>query len=122
MSYIKKYGLRLLYTLISLLLSLLFVTTLYYFNIISTNTYKVLKVVVLLVNIFFGSFILGKKAKNKGFLEGIKFAAIIIPIFFILTILTNQTLQLRLLLYYLIITFSSILGGMVGISRKKEPN
>lgn len=120
MAYIKKYGLRLLYTLIALLISLLLLTTLYYFNIISTNTYKIFKVVILLLNIFFSSFILGKNAQNKGFLEGIKFATIIIPIFFILTILTDQVLELRMLLYYLIILFSSILGGMVGISRKKE--
>lgn len=120
MTYLKNYGLRLLYTIISILLSLLLATTLYYFNIINQNTYKVLKIIIILLNIFISSFILGKKADNKGYLEGIKLAIIIIPIFLILTILINETFKLRSLLYYTIITITSITGGMIGINKKKE--
>lgn len=120
MNYLKIYGLRLTYTIASILLSLLFITILYYFNIIGGTTYKILKIILLLLNIFISSFILGKTANNKGFLEGIKFATIIIPIFLILTLLTNQTLQIKMIIYYLIILLASTFGGMVGISRKKE--
>lgn len=119
-TYLKKYGLRLLYTIISILLSLLLATTLYYFNIIGQNTYKVLKIIIILLNIFISSFILGKSAENKGYLEGIKLAVIVIPIFLILTILTNEVFKLRSLLYYTIITITSITGGMIGINKKKE--
>ena len=103
MSYLKKYGLRLLYTIISILLSLLLVTSLYYFNIISNNTYKFLKIIIILINIFISSFLLGKKSIKKGYLEGIKLAIIIIPIFFILTLLVNETFNLKNIIYYLII-------------------
>lgn len=120
MTYLKKYGLRLLYTIIFILLSLLLATTLYYFNIIEQNTYKVLKIIIILLNIFISSFILGKSAENKGYLEGIKLAVIVIPIFLILTILTNEVFKLRSLLYYTIITITSITGGMIGINKKKE--
>lgn len=120
MNYLKIYGLRLTYTIASILLSLLFITILYYFNIIGGTTYKILKIILLLLNIFISSFILGKTANNKGFLEGIKFATIIIPTFLILTLLTNQTLQIKVIIYYLIILLASTFGGMVGISRKKE--
>ncbi len=120
MTYLKKYGLRLLYTIISILLCLLFVTTLYYFDLINNNTYKVLKIIIILLNIFISSFILGKKAENKGYLEGLKLAIIVIPVFFILAILTKEALKLKILLYYFIITLTSTFGGMVGISKQKK--
>lgn len=122
MTYLKKYGLRILYTIISILLTLLLITTLYYFNIIGQNTYKVLKIIIILLNIFISSFILGKKAENKGYLEGIKLAFIIIPIFLILTILTDEIFKIRYFLYYTIILITSITGGMIGINKKKEIN
>lgn len=120
MSYLKKYGLRLIYTIISILLSLFLITTLYYFNIINGTTYSILKIVIILLNIFISSFILGKKATSKGFLEGIKLSVIIIPIFIILALLTNEVLKLRVIIYYIIILITSTFGSMVGISRKKE--
>lgn len=120
MAYLKKYGLRLIYTILFIILSLLLVTCLYYFNIISSNTYKFLKIIIILANIFISSFILGRKAINKGYLEGIKLAVIIIPIFIILTIITKETLKLKVILYYLIILITSTFGGMIGISKKTE--
>lgn len=120
MTYLKKYGLRLAYTIVSILISILLLTALYYFNIIGANTYKILKVAVILINIFISSFILGGKVSSKGYLEGVKLAGIIIPIFFILSILTSQVIKLRIILYYLILLFTSIFGSMVGISHRKD--
>lgn len=120
MNNLKTYGLRLIYTIISLLLSLILLTTLYYFNLISPTTYKVLKITIFLINIFISAYILGKKAKTKGYLEGIKLSSIIIPLLFILTVLTNSPLKLRIIIYYLIIIFTALLGSMIGINRKKE--
>lgn len=120
MTYIKKYGLRLLYTFITMIILLLLTTTLYYFNIINNGTYKVLKIIIILISIFINSYILGKNTSSKGYLEGIKLAGLIIPIFFILTIITKEPLKLSILLYYLIILITSILGSMVGISKKKD--
>jgi len=120
MTYLKKYGLRLAYTIASVLISVLLLTTLYYFDIVGANTYKILKVVVILINIFISSFILGGKVSSKGYLEGLKLAGIIIPIFFILSILTSQVIKLRIILYYLIVLFTSIFGSMVGISHRKD--
>ena len=102
MALLKKYGLRLVYTMISILLSLLVVTTLYYFDIINGSVYKILKIIIILLNIFISSLILGRKAANKGFLEGIKLALIIIPIFIILALLTKEVFKVRVVLYYFI--------------------
>lgn len=120
MTYLKKYGLRLVYTLITIFILLILTTTLYYFNIINNGTYKVIKIVIVLLSMFINAFILGKDTDQKGYLEGLKLGIMIIPIFFILTLLTKQPLKLRILLYYLIIGITSIFGSMVGISRKKE--
>lgn len=120
MNYLKKYGLRLLYTILSILILLLLITALYYFDFIGSNTYKIFKIIIILVSIFISSFILGKNADSKGYREGIILAAIIVPLFLICAIIVNQTLKLKSALYYLILTMTSVLGGMVGISRKKE--
>ena len=76
MTYLKKYGKRLIFTITSIIISLFLLTILYYFNIIGPNLNKVLKIVIILLNIFISSFILGKNTISKGYLEGIKFALI----------------------------------------------
>ena len=118
MTNLKKYTIHLSYTILSLLISLLVITTLYYFNLINENMYKVFKIIILIINIFISGIIIGKKAKNKGYLEGIKLSLLIIPLFIITTILTKEPLKLSVIIYYLIIIFTSTLGSMIGISRK----
>lgn len=115
---VKKYGFRFLYTILSMIISLLLLTTLYHFNIISSNIYQILKLIILLINILISGIILGKKANNKGYLEGIKLGTFIIVLFFILTLVTGQEIKIRLLLYDGIIMITSILGGMIGINKK----
>ncbi len=120
MTYLKKYGKRLLFTMISILLSLLAITLLYYFNIIGQNTNKALKIITIIINIFISSFILGKNALKKGYLEGIKLSLIIIPLFIIIALITSSKLEIKAILYYIIITITSVLGSMIGINKKKE--
>lgn len=120
MTYVKKYGLRFLYTIISIIISLLLLTTLYYFNIISSSFYQILKIIILITNIFISGFLLGKQTPNKGYLEGIKLAVFLIAFCLIISLLTNQPLHLKVLLYYIIITITSILGSMIGINKRKE--
>jgi len=118
MTTVKKYGFRFLYTILSIAICYLILTTFYYFNIISSNIYQVLKLIILLINILMSGIILGKKATNKGYLEGVKLGAFIIILFFILTLITGQDVKIRLLLYDGIIMITSILGGMIGINKK----
>lgn len=122
MSYLKKYGLRLFYTFLFLFLSFAFITMLYYFNIINENFYKIFKIIILIINIFISSFILGKKANAKGYLEGIKLSSLTILLFLLFSFILNKPLKLRILIYYLIIIITATLGGMLGINRKKSKN
>lgn len=118
MKIIKKYSLHFLYTIISIVICLLLLTTLYHFNIISSNIYQILKLIILLVNILISSIILGKKASSKGYLEGIKLGIFMILLCILITLLTGQDLKIRLLLYDSMILITSILGGMIGINKK----
>lgn len=118
MEIIKKYSFRFLYTIIGLIISILLITVLYNFNIITSNTYQILKLISLLLNILISGLILGKKATKKGYLEGIKLGIFIIILFALLTILTGQKLQLKILLYDSIILITAVLGGMIGINKK----
>lgn len=118
MEIIKKYSLRFLYTILGITISLLLITILYHFNIISSNVYQILKLIMLLGNILISGIILGKKTTSKGYLEGIKLGMFLVILFTLLTLLTNGNLKLRILLYDLIILITSILGGMIGINKK----
>lgn len=118
MEIIKKYSFRFLYTVLGIIISLLLITTLYHFNLISSNIYQILKLIILLGNILISGIILGKKTTSKGYLEGIKLGVFLIILFTLLTLLTGGDLKLKILLYDLIILITSILGGMIGINKK----
>lgn len=121
MQYLKKYGMKLFYNIIELLLLILFITVLYYFNIIGDKLYSLLKLIILLFTIFINSFSLGKNTKCKGYLEGIKYGIILIILLFIPTFFLTK-IEPKLIIYYFLILSSSIFGSMVGISKKKESN
>lgn len=119
MTNLKKYLIHFSITIISILLSLLILTILYNCNIINETFYNILKLVTLLLSIFINSYILGKKAKSKGYLEGIKLFCLIIVLFLITSLFTNS-FKLKTIIYYLIILITSLFGSMLGINRKKE--
>jgi putative membrane protein (TIGR04086 family) len=118
MEIIKKYSLRFLFTILSISICLLIITTLYHFDIISSNIYQLLKLIILLGNILISGIILSKKANKKGYLEGIKLGLFMIILFTLITLITGQGLKLRLLLYDSIMLITAILGGMIGINKK----
>ena len=120
MTNLKKYLSRLFYTFLYLLGAMLFITTLYYFNLMNESVYKVFKIIILIISMFVSGFILGRKAKSKGYLEGIKFSLMMILIFLISTVLLSEPLKLTIIIYYLIILMSTTFGSMIGVSLKKE--
>lgn len=118
MTYLKKYGLRFIYTLGEILIAMLFITLFYYYNLIPDYVFKFLKLFVVLITIFINSFILGKSSEKKGYLEGLKFGLIIITFILIPTIVMLK-FQIKLLIFYLIILSTTTLGGTVGINKKR---
>lgn len=118
MLFLKKYGKRLIYTIIIFLVLLFIITLMYNYNLLSDNMYKFLKLLIFLMTILINSFILGKAKDKKGYLEGIKFGTLISIIFLIISLLTGN-FQTKLLIYYFIIITTTTLGSMLGISKKK---
>ncbi len=121
MKRIKTYLKYLGFTILSILICLLLISTLYYFNILGSGLVKFLRPLVIFINIFISSYILGKHTEKNGYLEGLKLGSMIILTFFIISlILFRNYFQLKLIFYYFIILFISIFGSMVGISKNEK--
>ena len=96
----------------------LVITIFNYFNILSSNIISIMRLILPVIAIFISSYKLGKVSDKKGYLEGLKFGGIVILIFTILVILLDK-LELRSLIYYLILLLTSVMSSMIGINRKK---
>ncbi len=120
MAYLKNLS-KILGITILMILGLSFLNTiLYYFDIIASSVSSVMKLITPLISFFIGSYFLGKKAKKKGFLEGLKLGGILILLFLIIGSLTKHSFSIKMMFYYFILLFTASVGGMAGINRKKE--
>jgi putative membrane protein (TIGR04086 family) len=98
----------------------LIITFFHYFNIMNEKVANISMFMVPIISLIIGGFIVGKVAFKKGWLEGLKLAGIVIVIMFLLTLITNLGLSFKTILYYILITVSATIGGMLGISKKKN--
>lgn len=119
MNYLKKLGKAFLTTFITLIIGIVVITLLNYFNIIGINITNISKIIILGLSIFIGSFSLGKMALKKGYLEGLKFGLLITFILFFLNLIITKNIKIRLIILYIIINITSILGSMFGILKSK---
>ena len=114
----KKYLISLLYFVVPFIVLLFISTLLYYFDIISNNGIKYLKLIITLISIFIGGFKIGIESNNKGYQKGLILSGIIIFIFIILSLLT-KSFKISNLIYYLIILITGTIGSMIGIIKKR---
>lgn len=121
MNFIKKHYKLYLFTLLFLVLSLVFTSTLYYFNIIGDTLFKWLNLISIILVIFASSIKLGVRSEKNGYLEGFKFAMMIVLLLTLITFFVIQAdMETKMLLYDLIITFTSIFGSMIGINKVQK--
>ena len=118
MKYLKNIGITFLIMLIIIILSSLILTILNYFDVLNKGTISILKILIVTITYFIGGFLIGKKSIKKGWLEGLKFGLIISIILILFNILGLKYFDIKLILYYLILITSSILGSMIGINKK----
>ena len=123
MKYAKNLGFSLLFIIGSLLILTLLLTFFNYFNLFSNGIVSTFKIIIPIISLFAGGFFIGKKSSKKGWLEGLKLSLIftIILILFNLLGLGNK-LELKNILYYLIIIISCMFGGMLGINKNNSEN
>lgn len=111
-----KYFIKsLIISFISLLVLSLVITLLSYFNLLNYSYTKFLLRSTTYISIFIGSFIFGKKIKNKIILEGIKFSLLFVILFIVL----NGFSWINLL-YYVSFIFCSIFGVFVSSNTKRN--
>lgn len=114
-----KYLMSFVYTFISIVVLSLIITTLNYFNVTSLNTIKYFELSSIVISILIGSIYLGRRSQSKGYLEGLKIGFIIIIATLIINLLIiKNKFSFEIIIYYLIILVSSMLGSIVGINKK----
>ena len=108
--------------LINILLILLlssFTTLLYYFNLLSSGVYNIFKLLIPLFSIFITTISFTKKVKEKGWFEGLKLGILLIIVFIAISCFASTSFSIKMMLYYLIILITAILGGMIGINKSE---
>jgi putative membrane protein (TIGR04086 family) len=118
MKNIKKFSLSILSIIITIIFVSLFLTILYYFDYISTDTYKFFKIGALVITLIVNSIILGRNSIKNCYLDGIKLGILLI-LFCTFVTIVQKKITIHLILYNIIILISTTLGSMIGINTKK---
>lgn len=106
--------------LASIIIYLILITTLAYFNILSYKTISVLSFIFMCLLFVFNGFSIGKKSEKRGYISGLFIGIINIIIILVLALIMKSLPEFKSLIYFLILLLSSALGGMFGINFKKS--
>lgn len=117
MKVLKNIGISIFVSFVLVLVLTFILTVFNYFDFINNGFFVFFLIFNLIVSIFVGGFIIGKKSNKKGYLEGLKFGFVMCFILFLLNYLGfEKSMNLKFVVFNLIILVCSMFGGMVGIS------
>ena len=121
MKQIKKILAGSLYILLSILIITLITTLLSYTNIVSDKIIPIIQILISVISYFIGGIYIGKRTFKKRYIEGLKLGGTfsVITILFNILILKNS-FEIKYLLYYFILIFSSTLGSMICLEKKNN--
>ncbi|MDD6224299.1 MAG: TIGR04086 family membrane protein [bacterium] len=120
---VLKYLKALLYIIIPILVVNIILTVLYYFNIVGTTGINYLKLGMIIISMLIGGIYIGSKAEKKGWLEGIKIGIEVIILLFLISYLGfDKGINIKTVVYYILMITSAMLGSMIGINRRKNEN
>lgn len=120
MKYFKKVLMPLSYTFISILILTLLLTILNYSGFIKNNLLSIFKIIIPIISVLIGSIKIGKLSTKKGYLEGIKFGALLTLLLLIINLILQNPFKVKYLLFYIILIITSILGSMIGINKRNQ--
>lgn len=120
MQEIKKLGQNLLTSFIILIIGIIIISFLSYVNILGGKVLAVFKILISFIAIIVGSFKQGIKSTKRGFLEGLKIGLLFTIFYMLINLIFFKLFAIKNLLYYILILFVSMCGGMLGISKRKE--
>ena len=113
-------GKIILFFLVAMLILIFTNSIIYYFFKVSYKTINVILLIGTLLTFLIGGFLQGSRASTKGYLAGFKIGLILVLIFIALNFIFIKNFNLANILYYGILILSSVLGGMIGINKKKK--
>ena len=89
------------------------------FNILGLrdNITKNISIIIFILFFFIAGFIKGKNIDKKGYIQGLKIGLELILILFLLS-LFSFSLNIKTIIYYMILLLSSIFGSTIGINKK----
>lgn len=119
MDNVKNYLIAIGYFLLVVAVFAIILTIFNYYDIVTNKLFKVIKVLIPSLALFIGGYKVGNNANKKGYVEGIKLSLIVIVLLFMFSYLGfNASFSISLILYYIILIISSMLGAMIGINKK----
>lgn len=119
MNYIKNFIKPLLFIIGTIIISLLILTPLNYFDLLNNNITTIFKIIIPIIAFFIGGLMLGRHSKKKGWLEGLKLSVIVIIIFILINYIGfNESFKLKSLIFYIILAVTCIFGSVIGINKK----
>lgn len=116
MNNLKKYFKPSVFFFSTVLIYILILSSLHHSGLLALAKISTVNFVIMAVLSFVGGLVLGKKASKNGYLEGLKFGGILAFILFILNVLFYRHFDLYVVLYYLVLLVSSVIGSMIGIN------
>ncbi len=112
-TYLKTYG----YLLGLILISLIILSVINYF--INIKSF-IIKIVLPLISLLVSSIYLGKNSKESAYLEGLKFASSYLILTSIFKVIFKTAFSFKVVIMYLVIIFTCVIGSMIGINIKKS--
>ena len=107
------------YSILIIIVGAMFSSILYYFNITSGKVNSIILYLLIGISIITGSIKFSKNMKYKGIINGlIYFISWLIFMFFTSIIIFKCKLDLKMIVYYIILCITSILGGIIGKNTK----
>ena len=121
MTILKNIGISFGFILGSIFGFTLLATLFHYMNWIGSKTLSVIEIIIPLLALFLGGFQMGKRSKQKGWLEGLKIGGIFLIILILFQYLGLQIhFSIKTVLFYVLIMISSVFGSMLGINKRQE--
>lgn len=121
MKYLKNLSIIMGIMIGIILVSTFLMTTLNYFNVFGKSFVSILKILIIVIALFVGGYLIGKKSDKKGWLEGLKLGIITTIIILLFNLLgLNNKFEFKNIMYYGILIISAIFGSMIGINKVKN--
>ena len=111
-----------MYTFLIVVLGLIPISILYYYNVIDDNITNILLWIIFGIAIFIGSYKISTNMKYKGIINGLIYFVILMLLISIASIFIKVRFNYKIMIYYLVLAIFSIMGGIIGKNLKTDDN